>query len=159
PDAGSPELLASAMWNHAPAMWAGSGSTRNPTITLSSAESADLFAYLYSVLYFSPPGDAHRGQNFFARNCAGCHTEQPAEGVAVLKLTSATDPVIWAERMWNHSSEMNTSATHKRSHLPALSSQDVADLLSYFRSLTHSVSNSPAFTMGERERGLPVFER
>jgi cytochrome c2 len=159
PNAGSPDLLASAMWNHAPAMWAGSASKRNSTITLSSAESADVFAYLYSVLFFSPPGDAVRGQNFFAKNCGGCHSGAPDAGVPVLKWSSATDPVIWAERMWNHSSEMQTAAARKRSHLPSLSSQDVADLLSYFRSLSNSRPHSPAFTMGDPERGLPVFER
>jgi cytochrome c2 len=158
-NAGSPDLLASAMWNHAPAMWAGSTSNRNSSITLSSAESADVFAYFYSALYFSPPGDPARGQNFFAKNCGGCHSGEPDTGVPLLKWSSATDPVIWAERMWNHSAGMNMAAIRKRSHLPTLSSQNVADLLSYFRSLSNLRPHTPAFTVGDPEKGLPVFER
>src|SRR5262245_56861599 len=41
PHAGSPGLLASAMWNHAPIMW-------GQNIELTSADAADLFAYMFS---------------------------------------------------------------------------------------------------------------
>jgi len=50
PHAGAPGLLASAMWNHAPLMG-------EQKAELTSAEAADLFAYMYSALYFAPAGD------------------------------------------------------------------------------------------------------
>ena len=160
PHATSPELLAGAMWNHATQMWTTPDNGHNRPAQLTSTESADLFAYLYSTLYFSPPGDAQRGKGFFEKNCAACHNgEAGAPGAAILSWKGVTDPVIWAERMWNHSSDMSAASARKGLRLPMLSSQDVADLLMYFRSIPALRSKSSTFAAGEPEQGLLVFER
>lgn len=45
-----------------------------PQPTLTEQDAADLFAYFYSVQFFSRTGDAGRGKRVFsARQCAECH--------------------------------------------------------------------------------------
>src|SRR5262249_21738980 len=65
PHAEAPEMLASAMWNHATEMWGDPASRARWNTQTASADAADVFAYLYSVLYFSSPGDASRGKRVF----------------------------------------------------------------------------------------------
>jgi mono/diheme cytochrome c family protein len=134
---------------------------RNTALT--STEAADLFAYLYSVLYFAPAGDAARGKNVFeSKKCADCHTEKPAAGAPgrpISAWTAVKDPIAWAGRMWNHALDMS-EAMHKKGFVwPKLSNEDVADLMIYLRSLPDLRSKSSTFSMGEPEQGRLVFER
>jgi mono/diheme cytochrome c family protein len=147
------------MWNHAPEMWTTPGNRETLATKLTSAESADLFAYFYSVLYFAPPADAERGRVFFKKNCAVCHSGEPGSGAALPAWKGVANPVIWAERMWNHSAEMNDVSIRKGLPLPRLSSQDVADLLVYLRGLPSLHAESTVFDTGEPEQGMVVFER
>ena len=159
----APELLAGAMWNHATEMWVDPASGTRWNIQLTSVDAADLFAYLYSILYFSLPGDAPRGKRVFeGKGCADCHKEIPAAGAAgraISDWAAVNDPIIWAERMWNHSSDMESAAVRKGFQMPTLSSQDVADLMIYLRSLPVLRAKSFSFRMGEPEQGRLVFER
>jgi len=163
PHSEGPELLASAMWNHATEMWADPASGVRWNTQMTSADAADLFAYLYSVLYFSLPGDASRGKRIFeSKGCADCHTEVPTAGGAGRAISTweaVNDPIIWAERMWNHSGEMKTAIARKGLQWPTLSAQDVADLMIYLRSLPVLRAKSSSFRMGEPEKGRLVFER
>jgi cytochrome c2 len=117
PHAPAPELVAAAMWNQATQMWTDPVSGARWNIQFHVADAADLFAYLYSALYFSLPGEATRGQTVFEnRGCAGCHKEIQTAGVAGRAISSwaaVNDPVSWAERMWNHSAEMNRATLRK----------------------------------------------
>jgi cytochrome c2 len=158
----TPEALAGEMWNHMPQMWLNG----RPGLTtpLTSTEAADLFAYLYSTLYFAFPGSASRGRSVFERkNCADCHNGktvgEAGTGLAVSAWAPVGDPVIWAERMWNHSPDMNDAATRKGLRWPTLSSQDIADLFIYLRNLPELRAKSGTFRMGEPGEGKLVFER
>ena len=72
----TPALFATEMWNHSPKMWAEFESQGKQVPALSSAEVADLFAYFYSSLYFSPQGSAARGRSVFVeKQCVSCHSE------------------------------------------------------------------------------------
>src|ERR1035441_10235961 len=92
----TPALLASAMWNHAPVMWAAMEGAGMERPKLSPSDAADLFAYLYSTRFFDRPGDAARGKQAFTdRHCAECHgiTESRAEGAPpVVKWESLGQP-------------------------------------------------------------------
>src|SRR5438874_544791 len=69
----SPAQLAAALWNHSPKMWRAQ-ETRNVRPLLDSMETADLFAYFFSLAYFTAPGDAQKGQVLFeTRSCSRCH--------------------------------------------------------------------------------------
>jgi cytochrome c2 len=158
-NASSPELLASAMWNYGPRMWTSSDSGGKRNSRLTSSEAADLFAYLYSVLYFAPPGVANRGKTFIEKNCKPCHTGRFGAGSAISEWPSADDPIVWAERMWNHSAEMSKAAVRKGIPRPMLTGQDVGDLLLYLRLISTLRPIPATFGIGEPEQGLPVFER
>jgi cytochrome c2 len=155
PHAGAPGLLASAMWNHAPIMG-------EQKADLTSAEAADLFAYMYSALYFSPAGDVSRGKGVFQqKHCADCHSETVAGGPGrpISAWTAVKDPIAWAGHMWNHSSSMSEAMLGKGFVSPKLSTQDVADLMIYLRSLPALRSKPATFGLGEPEQGRLMFER
>ena len=73
----TPMLLASALWNHGPRMWQAQRARRiRPA--LDSMETADLFAYFYSLSYFTAPGKAAKGAQLFEeKGCAACHEIVP----------------------------------------------------------------------------------
>jgi mono/diheme cytochrome c family protein len=81
PDLGShldrdftPALLASTMWNHAPAMWAAMRDRAVRAGDLDEQAAADLFAYFYAARFFERPGDAGRGKSLFSdKHCSECH--------------------------------------------------------------------------------------
>ena len=148
----TPEALAAEMWNHLPQMWSSTGSI--PDRPLTPAETTDLFAYLYSTLYFAFPGNADRGRRIFeTKNCVVCHNDNISTWQPV------DDPIVWTERMWNHSPEMNRAMTQKGLRWPALSGQEIADLIIYLRSRPELRPNSGTFKLGEPEQGKLVFDR
>jgi mono/diheme cytochrome c family protein len=128
---------------------------------LTSAEVADLFAYMYSTLYFAPAGDVARGKDVFQKkNCANCHSDTSVgAGRPISAWTSVNDPIAWAGRMWNHASEMSEAMRGRAFAWPKLSNQDVADLMIYLRSLPTLRAQSRSFGMGEPERGQVAFEQ
>jgi len=157
--ANSPEQLATAMWNHAPVMWSTASATKRPDMT--GADSADMFAYLYSALYFAPTGSPERGKAAFeSRRCADCHattTSVGQAGPAMSQWAPLDDPITFAERMWNHSSGMIKAGAHKKPW-PVLSGQDVSDLIAYIRSVPEVQMRDHAFRLGTPEKGRAVFE-
>src|SRR5579872_4673656 len=58
----TPAVMASLMWNHAPAMWDTMKKQGMVKGELSPESAADLFAYFVSARYFEKPGDAARGK-------------------------------------------------------------------------------------------------
>lgn len=159
----SPELLASVMWNHGPAMWKRIEASGAAIPALSSAEAADLFSYFYSTLYFSVPGDAGRGRAVFLdNNCGACHALNGAadpnlRGPPVSTWARVRDPIHWAERMWNHSEEMYAQMRRASIPWPELSTQEMVDLLIYLRNLPAARSEHADFEPGEPELGRTIF--
>ena len=135
----TPAALASTMWNHAPTMWATIEKQNLKRSGLDEQAAADLFAYFYSARFFDKPGDAGRGKRLFHdRTCDQCHglTKSPnpaAPPVATWK--SLGDPIELTQAMWNHSGAMHAEIQQKKMAWPQLSSQDLSDLLVYFRNL------------------------
>jgi cytochrome c2 len=164
----TPMELASALWNHAPRMWRAQ-EARQVRPTLDSVETADLFAYFYSLSYFSAPGDAARGAGVFQeKRCANCHETSPSPAVGARRRPSgppvstwrdAEDSMAWAEHMWNHSGKVHDELSQKGVEWPRFSTQDMLDLLAYIRSLPEARSQSAVFQPGDPEQGRIVFER
>ncbi len=158
----TPGSLATTMWNHSPRMWAEFETTGRQVPKLTSTESADLFAYFYSTLYFAPKGDPARGQNLFQdRNCVSCHSEvldqRPVKSL-LGKWTDLKDPVAWAERMWNHSNEMVAATSNRGIEWPRFSEQDIVDLVVFLSRLSPDSPQSGAFGIGEPDQGRIAFE-
>jgi cytochrome c2 len=158
-----PGLLAAEMWNHSPAMWSEFEVQKKPVPSLTSNEAADLYAYFYATLYFAPKGNAARGREVFeSRRCASCHGEildaKPSKSI-IEKWTDMKDPIVWAERMWNHSNEMLSATTNRGINWPRLSERDVVDLVTFLSNLPDTESQEFAFAVGEPGLGRNTFER
>jgi mono/diheme cytochrome c family protein len=157
----TPALLASAMWNHAPVMWAAMEGTGIERPTLSALDAADLFAYLYSTRFFDKPGDAARGKaSFTSKHCAECHgiTESRAEGAPpVVKWESLGQPVVLVQQMWNHSSRMREAFARKRIVWQELTASELSDILAYLRNLPETKSLTARFSFTSGEGGEAIF--
>ena len=160
--AGTPALFATSLWNHVPSMLAELQSTNTPPPDFKPADAADLFSYFYATLYFSPRGDAVRGGTVFReKQCSNCHSEildtQSRDSFPDTWM-DLKDPSIWAERMWNHATEMDSAMSNRGLRWPKLSEQDVVDLLLFLSTRAATESQAYAFTTGEPELGRAVFE-
>jgi mono/diheme cytochrome c family protein len=74
--ASTPALFATSLWNHMPSMISEIEAAKTSVPPLRPNDAADLFAYFYSTLYFSPRGNATRGGDLFVeKQCSNCHSE------------------------------------------------------------------------------------
>ncbi len=158
----SPSGMASLMWNHAPAMWSAMEKSGIQRPELSEDQAADLFAYFYAARYFEKPGDASRGrQVFVSKHCTECHNltgANPEGGPPVVQWKSLGDPILLAEQMWDHSSPMSVLMARKKITRPALTGQDITDLLVYLQNLPQTKGVKPAFAPASAETGQMLFQ-
>jgi cytochrome c2 len=163
----TPMQLAASLWNHGPRMWRAQ-QTRQLRPVLDSPDTADLFAYFYSMSYFSSPGNPANGAMLFeTRRCGTCHEATTSAaghqgkrplGPPISTWTNVDDPLIWAERMWNHSGKIYSELSQTGTAWPHFSTQDIVDLLAYLRSLPEARSQSAVFQPGDPEQGRITFE-
>ena len=160
--ASNPSLFAGSLWNHFPGMLAEFQSSHTPTPVLGHSDVADLFAYFYATLYFSPQGNAGRGGNVFVeKGCSSCHSEILDTGSKTTFLETwkdLKDPSLWAERMWNHATEMSTAMANRGIRWPRMSDQDIADIMTFLSTRGNTRTDAYAFTIGEADLGKAVFE-
>jgi mono/diheme cytochrome c family protein len=158
----TPALLASAMWNHAPVMWAAMDGAGIERPKLSPPDAADLFAYLYSTRFFDKPGDAARGKQAFAdRHCAECHgiADSRAEGAPpVVKWESLGEPMVLVQQMWDHSSNMREAFARKKIGWQELTAPELSDILAYLRNLPETRGLAAHFSFTSGEGGSAIFE-
>jgi cytochrome c2 len=146
-----------------PAMLKEFETSKTPVPPLGQSDVADLFAYFYATLYFSPHGDAARGASVFAdKQCSSCHSEilgpQPRKSL-LETWTDLRDPSTWAERMWNHATEMDSAMSNRGIRWPDLSDQEVADLVTFLSTVAGSRAESVSFSIGQPDMGQAAFER
>lgn len=137
--------LASAVWNHTPAMLAETSAQRLNRPDLTGKDWEDLFAYLYSAQFLESPAEAGRGKAVFqSKQCAGCHAvadfslidPKLSVGKAVSDWQPVDDPVTLVYRMWSHASPMEQSGRQVDWITPGwtkMSGRDFADLTAYFQ--------------------------
>ena len=143
----TPMQLATALWNHGPRMWREQ-ENRRIGATLNSTEAADLFAYFYSLSYFTAPGDPARGSRLSSR----------PSGPPASSWTRVEDALWWAERMWNHSGPVYSTLSQTGTGWPKFSTGDMVDLFAYLRGLPEAASQSAIFQPGDPEQGRITFE-
>jgi mono/diheme cytochrome c family protein len=157
----TPALMASTMWNHAPAMWSQMRQSGLDVPRLSEQNAADLFAFFYSARYFDRPGDAGRGKRAFAtRHCAHCHgihDSKAAGAPPVVRWQSLESPVTLAEAMWNHAGRMQGEMARQNISWPKLSGQDLTDILVYLRNLKEMRGRPARFQTVKAESGEALF--
>lgn len=142
PDLGSVDLhrpaeaIAANMWNHAVGMRAHMKAQGMSWPSFTTAELADLMAFLYYLPFADRPGDATRGaQVFTSRSCAACHAApyplHPAPALATSQ--AARSPASLVAAMWNHAPVMRDAIVGAGRPWPQLSGADLRDLFAYLR--------------------------
>ena len=133
----TPAALASALWNHTPAMWQNMAVNRTGQPDISPAEWQDLFIWLYSLQFSEPPADANRGKAAFTNNeCATCHAlkgPQRGSGKPVSAWEPLNDPVAFAWQMWNHAAAMSREFLHAKKPWPVMTGRDFKDLAAWLQ--------------------------
>ena len=158
----TPASLASTLWNHAPTMLAAMRQRNIQPPAMDEQAAADLFAFFYSTRFFEEPGDAGRGKHLFTtRGCDNCHgitdSKVPAAKPAS-QWTSVTDPIGMIEAMWEHASNMRDEMARRKIQWPALSGQDVADILVYIRNLPSAAKPAVVFQTVSSDNGKALFD-
>jgi mono/diheme cytochrome c family protein len=157
----TPALLAGTMWNHAPTMWSTIREKGMKVGDLDQQAAADLFAAFYSARYFEMAGDAGRGKRVFAsKKCDTCHgltTSPNPRAKPVGEWRGLSDPVDLVGAMWNHSSDMWSQLSQRKIAWPAMTAQDLTDLLVYLRNASSARPAEPAFRITAGEDGEKLF--
>ncbi|MEO8591797.1 MAG: c-type cytochrome [Candidatus Solibacter sp.] len=157
----TPSVMASLMWNHAPAMWAAMEKQGVKRSSMTPEKAADLFAYFVSARYFEKPGDAARGKLAFGTHkCAGCHgitTSPVGEAPPIAKWESLADPVILAQQMWNHGPKMRAEFAKRKLAWGKITGQELTDMLVYLRNLPETRDLPRTFSFQPSEAGEKLF--
>jgi mono/diheme cytochrome c family protein len=158
----TPAVMASLMWNHAPAMW-GAMKKQGIVKSLMTPDIAgDLFAYFVSARFFERPGDAGRGKAAFAaRHCADCHgiaTAVAGGGPPVAKWESLADPLVLAEQMWNHGPKMRAAFAQRKFPWAHLAGQELTDILVYLQNLPETRNLARSFELPPAGAGETLFQ-
>jgi cytochrome c len=160
PDSWRPVWVVAAMWSHGPEMWQKLKEARMGYLRISEREMLDLFAFLTSLHDMDESGDVYRGRELFiSKSCARCHEEAGSghkAGPALTRLDVAT-PILWAQRMWNHSETMNVLLAKLGMAWPTFKGREMLDLLAYVRSVATGGGGEANFLPARPERGQGLF--
>ncbi len=145
---GSPIFVATAMWNHSPAMAEAMRARGIERPAFKGSELVDLIAYLKSAspepaeepLYVLP-GRAEEGRRLFSeKKCLGCHRVGGKGGRVGPDLggrgvhRSLTE---FAAAMWNKTPAMIKAMKARGVPLPQLEPQEMADIVAYLYSVRY----------------------
>ncbi len=143
------------MWNHAPQMWERMQAQKITPPDFSEQQMADLLAYVYTLRYVGEPGNAARGESFFAaKGCVACHSVQGRGNPAskdVTTLSATITAVGWATAMWNHPGASDADR-------PRFEGRQMNDILSYVRGRQTSPRLDEDLLNADFGRGWQVFK-
>jgi cytochrome c2 len=127
--------LAALMWNHGPEMWERMIARKIPFEKIGKKEMADLFAFLYFIRYMDEPGDLRNGKSIVESACGRCHTAKGGAKSDLSRWGMYTNPILWAQMMWNHSSQMEQEIKRTGVARFEFKGKEMVDLIAYIRSL------------------------
>jgi len=158
----SPAEVAALMWSHGPSMWEQMRSQSIQISPMSRADAEDIFAYFWSLRYFDPRGEAVRGKRLFAsKQCDTCHsvTSEAALGGAppVSDWAGLSDPELWAQKLWNHSTAMESAMIERGMRWPEFSEQEMVDLLMYLQNLPSTRGDRKHLDFSSPQAGGAMF--
>jgi mono/diheme cytochrome c family protein len=161
--------VAGAMWNHAPTMQQKMEEMRIEPPQLTSPEMANLVAFLSAYQYYlkqlGKPGDPEKGKRIFeAKDCATCHSLQPAagaeSGAPSLHGYAKLSPIQVAQAMWNHGPAMAEQFDKLGLSRPQFTATEMADLISYLQRAAAPTDAEPVYVEpGSPNRGRQLFEQ
>jgi len=133
----SQSQLAALMWNHGPEMWGRMLAKKIPLQKIDKKEMADLFAFLYFIRYMDEPGDAQRGKTLLeTKDCIRCHSVKEGTTGDLTRWGMYTNPIVWAQMMWNHSPQMEQEMKKKGLSRVEFKGNEMVDLIAYIRSVS-----------------------
>lgn len=156
----SPLFLTAALWNRGKAMARAMEEKKVTRPTFQGNDIPDLLAYIRSAggateRVYAPPGNPKRGEGLFSRKrCAECHAVRGHGGSVgpdlAIELKGSLMRIAGA--MWNHGPRMWAKMTERGIEVPALSTEEMSDLISY---LYFAQFIDPP---GEARRGFAVYK-
>jgi mono/diheme cytochrome c family protein len=154
--------LAAAMWNHLPRMADRMRQLKISRPLLEAQEAGNLVAFLYTVNYFDPPGDARAGSRLFTqKRCIVCHQIRGVGGVigpALDAVAQSASPLGMAAAMWNHGPAMSDAMRARRIERPTFADVELRDLLAYLRSAATAPAEEPLYVLaGRADAGRRLF--
>jgi cytochrome c2 len=150
-------FLVTAMWNHAPPMWARMRAERFSYPTLSYEETAQLVAFLYMASRMDGPGDAQRGRLLFtSKGCSSCHSRTGKNSLG--ESGAAASLMTWTTALWSHAPAMQDALQKAGEAWPELEGSDLNDLFAYARGSAGQPDTEPQQYPGDPERGWQVFQ-
>lgn len=152
----TPAALASALWNHSPAMWRSMAEREIARPAATASDWEDVFAWLYALQFSDQPGEVSRGKQVFENNgCASCHSAA-GSGKPVSAWASLDDPVVLVYRLWDHASTMGTELAARRTPWPIMTGRDFMDLTAYVRNMQRATPGT-GFSLPEPSAGHLAF--
>jgi cytochrome c2 len=148
-----------AMWSHGPDVWEKLSEARMGMARISELDVLDLFAFISSLQDVDEPGDASKGQELFvSKSCARCHDPGSGKNVGPdLTSSDADTPLLWAQRMWNHSQAMSVAVAKQGIAWPTFNGTEMADLLAYVRGIARGVRREATLLPAHPEKGQQLF--
>ncbi len=153
--------LVTAMWNHAPQIWARMESRKMAYPAIDQEDMAHLLAFLYVEQCADVPGDARLGQEVFvAKKCGACHAMEAAERKTgpLLSAAGAVTPVRWAGIMWSHTARMQPLMKEAGLSWPEFQGREMVDLYAYVREAARRSSPDAGLPLPNPEQGWKVFQ-
>jgi cytochrome c2 len=154
--------LTAAMWNHLPRMIEEMRQRGIRRPRLSPQETGDLIAFLYTLDYFDPPGNAEVGKRLFTqKKCVVCHQVGGVGGVVGPNLDFLEQygsPIIIAVAMWNHGPAMLEAMRVKAIERPTFKGSELLDIIAYLKSASKAPATGPLYVFpGRADEGRRLF--
>ena len=154
--------LAAALWNHAPKMADRMRELGIVRPRLDASETADLAAFLFTLSYFEPAGNAQAGRQVFTRkSCVVCHKLGGSGGTigpALDALKWSASPISLAAAMWNHGPQMAEMMQREKITRPTFSGSELADLIAYINAPSGTANRRPLYALpGRADEGGRLF--
>lgn len=152
--------LAGIMWNHIPRMLARMKQAGQPPVRMTPDEMADVFALINFARQLDEPGDPAQGEKILrTKGCTQCHSIDMVGGTVgpdLAKWGSYANPIIWAQRMWEHAPMMEETMQRSEIQWPKLEGSDLVHIVAYVRS-AGLTGKKTYLRPGSVERGRPLF--
>ncbi len=156
-----PHTLASALWNHTPAMWNEFAARGVPPADATESDWQDLFAYLYTLQFSEPPAEATRGKRVLeGKGCTQCHSlskTPTTRGPSVSAWARVDDPVVLVAHLWNHAATMKNQFARYKIAWKTMTGRDLRDLTAYLQNVQTLVPDQH-LSLPAPEAGKPLFD-
>ncbi len=154
--------LSAALWNHARPMAVRMKQLGVARPHLDAAETGDLVAFLFTLDYFDPPGNADTGRRLFTdKRCIVCHQVGGSGGVVGPSLDASKpfeSPLDLAAAMWNHGPQMAAAMRSLNIARPTFKDGEFRDLAAFVSARAPALREGGRVVLpGRAEVGRQLF--